>query len=591
MSEAVIAVEGLTKRFGSSLAVDDVSFEVQAGQIVGFLGHNGAGKTTTLRMLLGQIRPDAGSATIFGVPYTRLDHPLRSIGVQFESGVHPGRTGRNHLRVSAAIGGLRTDRIGELLRLVDLEDAADRRVGGYSQGMRQRLGLATALLADPEILILDEPGNGLDPEGIRWLRSLLRGLAERGCTILLSSHQLGEVAQTVDRVVVIDRGAVVAESPLDELVRRAGTEVLVRSPGAEVLAQELQRAGIATRGVSAQELRARDAPPGLVSELATRAGLPVWEVSAIEPSLEEVFFELTHGHRDANGSSDPGDGHPARDDDTDDDAAEAEAADQAATALADAEARVDRGLADQPPLDRGRVVAVVAPGEKLGRTTLSFLIGDVLAGQLGLHALAIALSCDRERMCMPVPSEDRSSLSLPDLLGDLPDFDEVARMSPYVSAAPSGLHTLCGPRRAADLETLSAQQINDLLDFAARFYTVIVLDVGEVGPACLEAILRRADEVVVVSAPDAGDVPAESTVLEAVEAHRTDRATLVVNRVDEQPALAFAEHSPRAPHALVPHDRDLVRALDAGDFRLERVQPATRVALKRLGLVVAEGLR
>lgn len=579
----MIAVEGLTKRFGSTLAVDDVSFEVETGQIVGFLGHNGAGKTTTLRMLLGHVRPDSGSATILGKPYAQLNRPLRRVGVQFESGLHPGRTARNHLRVSAAVGGLPTDRIETVLSLVGLEHDADRRVGGYSQGMRQRLGLATALLADPEILVLDEPGNGLDPEGIRWLRKLLRDLAKRGRTILLSSHQLAEVAQTVDHVVVIDRGAVVAQSSLEALVRRAGTEVLVRSPSAEVLAQELRRAGIATAGVSATELHAKDVPPGVVSELATGAGLPVWEVSSIEPSLEDVFFELTHGRQNGERAAVPAvltaeEGRQEQD-----------KLDEAAQALTEAEGRLDRDLSRQPRMERGTVVAVVAPQEGLGRTTLSFLLGEVLATGLGARAVAMALSCDRERMCLPVPAGERSPLNLTDLVGDLGGFDEAARMTPYVSVAHSGLHTLCGPRRDADLTALSEQQLDDLLDFAARFYELIVLDVGALGEAALVAALRRADQVVLLSAPDA-DAPVNSPVFEAIEAHRSERATLVFNRVDEQKALAFAERSRQGPHALVPRDRELIRALDAGDFRLAQVQPATRIALKRLGLVVAEGL-
>jgi ABC-2 type transport system ATP-binding protein len=577
----VIAVEGLTKRFGATLAVDDVSFEVEPGQIVGFLGHNGAGKTTTLRMLLGHVRPDAGRATIAGKSYVQLDRPLRRVGVQFESGLHPGRTARNHLRVSAAVGGLGRERIGTVLDLVGLQDDADRPVGGFSQGMRQRLGLATALLADPEILVLDEPGNGLDPEGIRWLRTLLRELAQRGRTILLSSHQLAEVAQTVDHVVVIDRGAIVARSSLKDLVRRAGTEVLVRSPGAEVVARELQRAGITTAAVSAEELRAKDVPPSVVTELATGVGVPVWEVRSIEPSLEEVFFELTHGRRDDNGrapAAAPPDGEQ-----------ETGQLEEAAQALVDAEQRLDRDLGRQPRLERGTVVAVVAPGDGLGRTTLAFLLGEIMATGMDVRALAVALSCDRERMCLPVPSGERTALNLVDLLRDLPAFDEAARISPYVSVANSGLHTLCGPSRASDLSALTAEQIDALLEFAARFYELVVVDVGGIDEAALARVLRRADQVVLLGAPDAGDV-GRSPLLDALEAHRSERATLVFNRVEQRRALAAATGGAQGAHALIPRDRELIRALDAGDFRLQQVQPATRIALKRLGLVVAEGL-
>jgi ABC-2 type transport system ATP-binding protein len=218
---AVIEVRGLTKRFGQVLAVDQMSFEVARGTVTGFLGSNGAGKTTTLRMLLGLIRPDAGTATINGRAYRDLDEPLHQVGAVLEaSSFHPGRTARNHLRVQAMAGmGAQADpsRIDDVLELVELTGAADRRVGGFSLGMRQRLGLATALLTDPDLLILDEPANGLDPEGVRWLRDLLRGLAAEGSTVLVSSHILAEVAQTVDSVVIVDHGHLVTQSSLAEL--------------------------------------------------------------------------------------------------------------------------------------------------------------------------------------------------------------------------------------------------------------------------------------------------------------------------------------------------------------------------------------
>jgi ABC-2 type transport system ATP-binding protein len=215
---AVIEVRGLTKRFGQVLAVDQMSFEVEQGTVTGFLGSNGAGKTTTLRMLLGLIRPDAGTATINGRAYRDLEEPLHQVGAVLEaSSFHPGRTARNHLRVQAMAGTADPSRIDEVLGLVELGDAADRRVGGFSLGMRQRLGLATALLTDPELLILDEPANGLDPEGVRWLRDLLRGLAAEGCTVLVSSHILAEVAQTVDSVVIVDHGHLVTQASLAEL--------------------------------------------------------------------------------------------------------------------------------------------------------------------------------------------------------------------------------------------------------------------------------------------------------------------------------------------------------------------------------------
>jgi ABC-2 type transport system ATP-binding protein len=218
----VIEVRGLTKRFGPVLAVDQLSFTVERGTVVGFLGPNGAGKTTTLRMLLGLVAPDAGTATINGRSYADLAEPLHQVGAVLEaSSCHPGRTARNHLRVQALAGQADPSRIDDVLDLVGLTDAAGRRVGKFSLGMRQRLGLATALLTDPELLILDEPANGLDPEGVRWLRDMLRGLAEEGTTVVVSSHILAEVAQTVDSVVILDRGRLVVQSTLAELTADA----------------------------------------------------------------------------------------------------------------------------------------------------------------------------------------------------------------------------------------------------------------------------------------------------------------------------------------------------------------------------------
>jgi ABC-2 type transport system ATP-binding protein len=214
----LIEVDGLTKRFGKVVAVDRLSFTVEAGTVVGFLGPNGAGKTTTLRMLLGLVRPDAGRATINGKAYRDLREPLHEVGAVLEaSSFYPGRTARNHLRVQAMVSQSDPSRIGDVLELTGLAAAADRRIGGFSLGMRQRLGLATALLADPEVLILDEPTNGLDPDGVRWLRDLLRGLAAEGHTVLVSSHLLAEVAQTVDSAVILDQGRLIAQASLAEL--------------------------------------------------------------------------------------------------------------------------------------------------------------------------------------------------------------------------------------------------------------------------------------------------------------------------------------------------------------------------------------
>jgi ABC-2 type transport system ATP-binding protein len=222
---AIIEAAGLTKRYGTVLAVDRLTFSVEPGQVVGFLGPNGAGKTTTLRMLLGLVRPDDGRATIGGRAYHELPAPSHEVGAVLEAAsFHPGRTARNHLRIQALATGAEQARIDVVLDLVGLAGAAGRRVGGFSLGMRQRLALATALLADPEVLILDEPANGLDPEGVRWLRDLLRGLAAEGTTVLISSHILAEVAQTVDSVIIVNQGRLVVQARIDQLTNRTSLE-------------------------------------------------------------------------------------------------------------------------------------------------------------------------------------------------------------------------------------------------------------------------------------------------------------------------------------------------------------------------------
>ena len=214
----IVSVEGLTKRYGTVVAVERLTFSLEPGTVTGFLGPNGAGKTTTLRLLLGLAEPDEGEALVFGRRYAELSRPIERIGAVLESNdFHPGRSGRDHLRVLALAAEIPRGRVEEVLELVELQGVADRRVRTYSLGMRQRLGLASALLGDPELLVLDEPANGLDPAGVHWLRTFLRGFADDGGTVLVSSHLLAEVAQTVDRVVIIDRGRLVASAPLTEL--------------------------------------------------------------------------------------------------------------------------------------------------------------------------------------------------------------------------------------------------------------------------------------------------------------------------------------------------------------------------------------
>jgi ABC-2 type transport system ATP-binding protein len=291
---AAIEVRNLTKRFGDVVAVDGLSFAVEPGTVVGFLGPNGAGKTTTLRALLGLVEPTDGQALVQGRRYVDLQEPLQLVGASLEaSGFHPGRSARGHLRVQAYAAGVPATRVDEVLELVGLAFASDRRTGSFSLGMKQRLALATALLPDPEVLILDEPANGLDPEGVRWLRDLLRDLASQGRTVLVSSHVLAEVAQTVDRVVILSRGRLVAHSSLDELRRLAGGALVrVRTPNCEALRDVLQQHGAATTIVAPDRIEVSGARSEQIGVLAAQYGIPIFEINTESGSLEDVFFKL-----------------------------------------------------------------------------------------------------------------------------------------------------------------------------------------------------------------------------------------------------------------------------------------------------------
>ncbi len=289
----MIEVYGLTKRYGSTLAVQDLSFTVAAGRVTGFLGPNGAGKSTTMRAILGLVRPTSGTTTVLGRPYRDLDRPERRVGALLETfDAHPGRSGRNHLRVLALAGGIPRSRVDEVMSLVELSQAGRRRVKGYSLGMRQRLGLAAALLGDPEVLVLDEPANGLDPQGIRWLRDFLRSLAAEGRTILVSSHVLAEVAQTVDDVVIIHRGRLVQHAAMADVEAMAARATVVRSPEASKLASLLAAAGVEAAKAGEGRLTVH-APTERVGEIAAAGGVVLHELTAERASLEEVFLELT----------------------------------------------------------------------------------------------------------------------------------------------------------------------------------------------------------------------------------------------------------------------------------------------------------
>ena len=291
---AAIEISELTKRYGPTLAVDRLSFTVEQGRIVGFLGPNGAGKTTTLRALLGLIRPTEGGATVQGRPFVELDDPVRAVGAVLDGGMlHPGRSGRNHLRMLARGARIPNSRVDELLELVGLRDAANRRAGGYSLGMRQRLGLAAALLGDPAVLVLDEPANGLDPQGIRWLRDFLRSLAGEGRAVLVSSHVLAEVAQTADEIVVIARGRSVAQAPLAELLATGRGGMRVAGPDVPRLAEVLSADGAEVESAGDGAIVVHDRSGEEVGRAIAEHRIVIAELTAVSTSLEEIFFQLT----------------------------------------------------------------------------------------------------------------------------------------------------------------------------------------------------------------------------------------------------------------------------------------------------------
>jgi ABC-2 type transport system ATP-binding protein len=301
MSDGQIVVSGLTKQYKRVRAVDNLSFVVEPGRVTGFLGPNGAGKTTTLRMVLNLVTPTAGTATIGGQRYADLSDPLGTVGAILEaSAAHKGRTGRNHLRIICAAAGLPAKRADEALELVGLTPAAKRKFKGYSLGMRQRLGIAAAMLGDPKVLILDEPANGLDPEGIRWMRDLLKRLAGEGRTILVSSHLLSEMELLADDVVIIAAGKLVRQGTVQDVVGSMSNEarVRVRTPNAEALTTELKQAGatITTGGDGALLITGVEA--SAVGAAALRGSVELHELVTERPDLEHVFLELTQGKAD-----------------------------------------------------------------------------------------------------------------------------------------------------------------------------------------------------------------------------------------------------------------------------------------------------
>ena len=293
----MIHVEGLTKDYGQVRAVDDLTFSVQPGIVTGFLGPNGAGKSTTMRMIVGLDTPTAGTATIDGRHYREFPRPLTQVGALLDAkAVHPNRSAANHLRWLAQSNGIPVRRVEEVLGLVGLSGVAGKKAGGFSLGMGQRLGLAGALLGDPRVLVLDEPVNGLDPEGIRWVRGLLKALAAEGRTVLISSHLLSEMALTADRLVVIGRGRLVADTTTEEFIRQHSVQtVLVRASDTAGLAEHLRRVGLEVTTVNGHGLEVADSTTEQVGELAFTGGFQLRELTARQASLEDAFMDSTGG--------------------------------------------------------------------------------------------------------------------------------------------------------------------------------------------------------------------------------------------------------------------------------------------------------
>jgi ABC-2 type transport system ATP-binding protein len=293
----VIKARGLSKRFGSTLAVDQLSFTIQPGMVTGFLGPNGAGKTTAMRLILGLDYPSAGTVTINGRPYAELASPMREVGALLEArAVHGGRSARNHLRCLAQTNDIPAARVDEVLGLVGLSEVAGKRSRGFSLGMSQRLGIAAALLGEPAIVMFDEPVNGLDPEGILWIRTLMRSLAAEGRTVFVSSHLMSEMENTADHLIVIGRGQLIADCGMAEFIARgAGRGVQVRTPQPDALARAVTAAGGTVTSAADGDLEVRGLPPGRIGDLALASGIALHHLAPTRASLEEAFMELTAG--------------------------------------------------------------------------------------------------------------------------------------------------------------------------------------------------------------------------------------------------------------------------------------------------------
>ncbi|GAB3615461.1 ABC transporter ATP-binding protein [Okibacterium endophyticum] len=294
----MIEAQALTKQYGAKTAVNNISFTVRPGLVTGFLGPNGAGKSTTMRMIVGLDSPTTGSVTVNGTQYRRFRSPLTEVGVLLDAkAVHTGRTAYNHLLALAATHGIPKRRVTEVIELTGLQSVARKRVGGFSLGMGQRLGIAAALLGDPQTLVLDEPVNGLDPEGVKWVRSLVRSVAAEGRTVLLSSHLMSEMALTADHIIVLGKGRVIADASVDDIVAQSTQEMVrVRSPRAAELLSSLEHPSITVTQIDAQHLEVTGIPASAVGEIAARTGVALHELTSVKASLEDAYMNLTQNH-------------------------------------------------------------------------------------------------------------------------------------------------------------------------------------------------------------------------------------------------------------------------------------------------------
>lgn len=293
----MITAENLHKRYGSRTAVDGISFALQPGQVTGFLGPNGSGKSTTMRMAVGLDRPTSGSITIGGRPFAQHPAPLRTVGAVLDAGAtHPGRTGRQHLKVLAATHGITSKRVDTVIELTGLEEVARKRIKGYSLGMNQRLGIAAALLGDPAVLIFDEPVNGLDPEGVRWVRRLARQMAAEGRTVFVSSHLMSEMSQTADHLIVLGRGRIIADAPIQQFLDSEEQQVLVRTEQTAELTRALAATGVSIQQADAETLHVTGLDPTLIGRRALAAGVALYELTPQRISLEDQYMKLTGDH-------------------------------------------------------------------------------------------------------------------------------------------------------------------------------------------------------------------------------------------------------------------------------------------------------